>query len=148
VDKFAAALVSAVVVASTITPGVAQDDDNDKPELMPGRYNLRLLMPTQAEEENKDVTLPADVKIDKAELTIDTKGLLGNPIMLRGLASKSEVKFGMTEVEKTTLISFHFVGAATSDARAEGTFTVFADGEKVGDGKWMLTKERPDETRR
>ncbi len=141
--KFAATLISVGVIFFA-TPASAQGDDKASSALLPGKYSFRLLTPSQAEDRNKDVTKPANVSVEKTSITIDTQDGVGKPMTLQGISTKSEVKFGLTSIERTSIISLHFVGVPNSDVSAEGTFAVFVDGKKMADGKWALVRTPAD----
>lgn len=141
--KFAATLIP-VGVMFFVTLASAQGDDNISSALLPGKYSFRILTPSQAEDRNKDVTKPADVRIDKTSITIETQDGVGKPMTLQGLCTKSEIKFGLTSIERTSLVSLHFVGVPNSDSSAEGALAVFVDGKKMADSKWALVRTQAD----
>lgn len=106
--------------------------------LQSGKYNLRLIVPAMAEGK-RDVTLPATVTIKDEEVLIETQGMMGNSIKLSGYIRKGITKFGLTETERESIISMHFIGTVVSETLAKGRLTFFGDDAKLFDGKWELT---------
>ena len=127
--------------------GLAQDAAaGEALDLQNGKYELRLLTP-QMPEGNKDIALPAEVELKNDEIVIQTQGMLGNKVTLRGMASDGTIKAGMTEVEKSSIISFHYIGKVQTKQHAQGKFHCFIDGKAGFAGEWILSKkETPKKT--
>ena len=123
-----------VVLVQAATAGEALDLQN-------GKYELRLLNPQMAEGK-KDITLPAKIELKNGEIVIQTQGMMGNEITLRGMASDGRIKAGMTDVERSSIISFHYIGKVQTKQQAKGEFHCFIDGKAAFAGEWVLSKKK------
>ena len=104
-----------------------------------GAYEMRLIVP-EMPENRRDVAFPAELVKDGEKLVVKTRGMMGNAITLTGFQDKGGIKFGMTDVEKSKLLSFHYLGEITGRTAAEGKFQVFGEGKLVFGGTWTLSK--------
>ena len=109
-------------------------------ELWNGKYELRLLTPQMAAGK-KDITLPAEVELKNDEIVIQTQGMTGNKVTLRGMASDGTIKAGVTDMEKSSIISFHYIGKVQTKQQAQGKFHCFIDGKVAFAGEWVLSKK-------
>ena len=107
-------------------------------ELKSGKYELRLLTPQMAEGK-KDIILPAEIELKNGDIVIHTQGILGNKVTLRGTCEEGTIKAGMTAVEKSSILSFHYIGKVQSPQQAKGKFHCFVDGKAAFAGDWVLT---------
>ncbi|MCA9079719.1 MAG: hypothetical protein KDA58_04130 [Planctomycetaceae bacterium] len=128
-----------LLIAATLLGTNSSSQAADGNQIATGRYELRLIIEDQANPENKDIRLPAKVVVDDAQVTIDTHGLAGNPVKLRGLQQSGTIKFGVTEPEDESLVTIIFTGAGMQDATAQGKLTILIDGDKKASGTWTLT---------
>lgn len=120
---------------------VAQGAAIEAAELASGSYELRLVTPQMAKGK-QDIALPAEVEVTKQEVVIKTQGMTGNKITLRGLMNAGSIKVGVTEVEKSSILSFHYIGKVQTPQQAQGKFHCFIDGKAVFAGEWVLTKKK------
>lgn len=109
-------------------------------DLQNGEYELRLLTPQMAAGK-KDIVLPAEVELNNDEIVIQTQGMMGNKVTLRGMASDGTIKAGMTDIEGSSLMSFHYIGKVQTKQQAKGTFHCFIDGKAAFTGEWVLSKK-------
>ncbi len=112
-------------------------------EMQNGKYELRLLT-SQMAKGKKDIALPAEVEVKDDQIVIQTQGMLGNKVTLKGMVSEGTIKVGVTELERSSILSFHYLGTIESRKEAKGTFHCFIDGKAAFAGEWVLTKkEKP-----
>ena len=112
-----------------------------KTSLSNGEYEL-ILQVKEMPKDKKEVTLPAKLEIDQTNITIKTQGMMGNKIILKGTIEKSEIKFGMTSMERENIISFHYVGQIETLAKAKGDIFCFINGKQAFTGKWSLNPKK------
>ena len=67
--------------------------------------------------------------------------MMGNKVTLRGIARDGTIKAGMTDVEKSSIISFHYIGKVETEQQAQGKFHCFIDGKAAFAGEWVLSKK-------
>lgn len=108
-----------------------------------GVYHLNIQMKAQAQKENQNVTLPAKVQVKDGSILVDTKGMIGNKIQLKGNIFEDKFKFGITEPEGKQLITILFLGKLTNNNQAGGDQLLLVDGKLVAKGKWSLQKFLP-----
>ena len=89
----------------------------------------------------KNIALPAEVQLENGKIVVQTQGMMGNKVTLRGMATGGTIKAGITDVEGSSIMSFHYIGKVQTEQQAKGTFYCFIDGKAAFAGEWNLSKK-------
>lgn len=110
-------------------------------KLSEGKYTLNLLI-EEMPESKQNTTLPAEIIFGKdKKIIIHSQGMAGNKIKLEGEQKKNKILFGLTGVEESTLITFHFLGTVKKSDEAAGSLYCFKNGKAIFSGEWSLKKK-------
>ena len=132
----------AIVVCLLLIGSTVEANDRNR-SLKVGMYDLKLLTPDMPAR-NKEITVPAEVRVENDVLEVHTQGMLGNKITLKGAMSDGKVKMGMTAIEKNSILSFHYLGTVDEKGTAKGKFFAFIDGKQAFAGEWTLSSRKDE----
>ena len=107
-----------------------------------GKYSFQIESPDMPKERQK-IVVSAAIKVRKQDISIETKGMMGNPISMKGFLKDKSVGFGCTACEEDRIVSLHFLGKVEPGNTARGIFVCFVNGRKAFGGTWGL--ERSEE---
>lgn len=130
-------------------PLTAAFGEESTPPVGAGKYTLQIRT-TAVPEDQREVSIPIDLAQPEAidgrwEFKFKTGDEWGNPFSGEGVCAEPKIRIGFTAVEKSTIITYHFVGNIGEDAVAQGEFKCFVDAEEVFDGTWSLSTRRDDD---
>lgn len=114
-----------------------------------GPYTLTIETAKEVGADNVPVRIPVNVKLSTAkdkwrQIKVESrKEWSGQPLRFVGVISGPDVKFGVTAIEKSSLITYHYVGKCSDSSAAAGTYSCLVDGTIQISGKWSLIA-KPD----
>lgn len=112
--------------------------------LAAGRYTLlftAMSFTAEPKPEEKEITLPATLKAQDSEITIETTDAGGKPIKMSGRMQGTSIYLWMSDVEEDKIVTYHLTGKVSNNHLASGEATIFGSHQKAGEGKWTLTKD-------
>jgi len=111
-------------------------------DLQSGAYELKMNIRDMAEGK-RDIILTGDLEAKEKEFTYDTKGEMGNPVLMKGKITEKGIVIWTSDEEHGGLVTFHLTGKLKSqtDSIASGQVSIFQNHQKVAGGVWSLTRE-------
>ena len=111
-------------------------------DLQSGAYELKMNIPDMAEGK-RDIILTGDLEAKEKEFTYDTKGAMGNPVLMTGKITEEGIVIWTSGEEHGGLVTFHLTGELErkDSTIASGIASIFQNHQKVAGGVWSLTKK-------
>jgi len=111
-------------------------------EIETGTYELKMNIPEMAEGK-QDIILTGSLKAKEKQFTFDTKGAMGNPVLMKGKITKEGIVIWTSGEEHGGLVTFHLTGKLKEqdESIASGKVSIFQNHQRIAGGVWSLSKE-------
>jgi hypothetical protein len=111
-------------------------------EIESGTYELKMNIPEMAKGK-QDIILTGSLSTNKKEFTFDTRGAMGNPVLMKGMITEEGIVIWTSGEEHGGLVTFHLTGKLKKqdESTASGKVSIFQNHQRIAGGVWSLSKE-------
>lgn len=115
-------------------------------DIKSGAYTLKMIIP-EMPESKRTLNLVGELKAKKKIFTFDTKGAMGNTVILKGKIIKDSIVIWTSGEENGGLVTYHLTGELRNhnDSVAKGEASIFQNHQRVAGGDWSLQQHKSEQ---